>query len=61
MFETSLLQTDSVRVLNSDNGILTLAAPVMGYDKKLAILIMDYTPVEFQTVKDKKKDTTVIK
>lgn len=61
ILEASLLQTDSVQVVNKENDLLTIAAPVMGYDKKLATIIMDYTPVRFATGKDKKSDSTTIK
>lgn len=52
MFDNSILQTDSVMVFNSDNSMLTLAAPVMGYDKRLAIVIMKYKPDRFVWNKD---------
>ncbi len=47
MFDARLVQTDSVLIDVGDNNVLTLAAPVMGYDKKLAILIMKYSPPKF--------------
>ncbi len=61
ILEASLLQTDSVQVVNKENDLITIAAPVMGYDKKLATIIMDYIPVRFATGKDKKSDSTTIK
>ncbi len=47
MFDNAILQTDSVMVFNSDNNMLTLAAPVMGYDKRLATVILKYKPARF--------------
>lgn len=47
MFESSLLQTDSVVVVNKDDGMLTLAAPVMGFDKQLAVIVLEYAAPGF--------------
>lgn len=55
LFDENLKQTDSVTVVNKENNMLTLTAPVMGYDKRLGLLILDYAPVKFITDKDKKK------
>lgn len=60
MFEESLLTTDSVMVVNKD-GMLTIAAPVMGYDKKLGTLIMNYTPVKFVLDTEKRPDSAATK
>ena len=59
MVETGLLQTDSVMVLKKDD-LLTVAAPVMGYDKKLGVLIMSYLPEKFSTEKISTTDTLVV-
>ncbi len=59
MFESSVLQTDSIIILRKDD-LLTVAAPVMGYDKKLGVLIMNYLPVKFNTKKSTKTDTTTL-
>ena len=56
MFEAGMLQTDSIMVLKKDE-LLTVAAPVMGYDKKLGVLIMSYLPEKFGTEKISKTDT----
>lgn len=47
MFDAALLQTDSVIVVNNQDGLLTLAAPVMGFDKRLAVIIMKYAAKGF--------------
>ncbi|MGK2862088.1 MAG: hypothetical protein ACSLE0_09160 [Chitinophagaceae bacterium] len=47
MFDAKLVQTDSVIVEVRGDDLLTLAAPVMGYDKKLAILVINYAPQKF--------------
>lgn len=47
MFDPALVQTDSIKIVNTNNEMLTLAVPVMGYDKQLALLIIKYTPVKF--------------
>lgn len=59
MFEPSVLQTDSIIVVRKDD-LLTVAAPVMGYDKKLGVLIMNYIPVKFNSMKSIKTDTTML-
>ncbi len=51
--EESLLKTDSVVVVNNAAGMLTMAAPVMGFDKRLAVIIMDYAAPGFK--KDNKE------
>lgn len=51
MFDPVLVQTDSVKIVNTNNDMLTLAVPVMGYDKRLAILIIKYTPAKFISTK----------
>lgn len=48
MFESYILQTDSVVVLRKDM-LLFVAAPVMGYDKKLGVLLMSYKPEKLKT------------
>ncbi len=52
MFDPALVQTDSVKIVNTNNEMLTLAVPVMGYDKRLALLIIKYTPVAFISTKN---------
>lgn len=54
MFAPALVQTDSVVVLNDERGILTMAAPVMGFDKRLAVIILNYAPQGFVNEKDLK-------
>ncbi len=46
MFDSALLKTDSVLILKKDN-IITLSAPIMGYDKRLAVLILNYAADKF--------------
>ena len=60
MFDSLLLKTDSVFIINKGNEVLISAAPVMGFEKKLATIIINYTPVQFQTKSNKKSDTTSI-
>lgn len=42
MIDSSLLRTDSVVVVNKADQILTLIAPVMGYDRQLAMMVINY-------------------
>lgn len=46
-FDNRILQTDSVQVYKIDADMLTLVAPVMGYDKRLATIILKYKPDKF--------------
>ncbi len=59
IYEPSILETDSVFVFEQYGNILTAAAPVMGYDKKLAVLIMNYEPVLFMNGPENKIDTVI--
>ena len=47
MFDAGIMGTDSIIVIKNDDDVLTIAAPVMGYDKRLATIIMSYKPVKF--------------
>ena len=47
MFDDKLLKTDSLVVENNDNKTLTIFAPVIGYDSRLATLVYRYAPEEF--------------
>lgn len=46
MFEENLLKTDSVIAVNNDDKKITVFAPVMGYDSRLATLVFSYSPEE---------------
>lgn len=48
MFEPALLKTDSVTVVTGNQGMLTLAAPVMGFDKELAVIVLNYAAPGFK-------------
>lgn len=56
MFDANLIQADSVIVINNNTEMMTVAAPVMGFDKKLAILIMNYTVSKFDSKTDMEPD-----
>lgn len=47
IFDTALLDSDSTIVVTTASGELIAASPVMGYDKKLCTLVLQYTPVAF--------------
>lgn len=52
MFEPALLQTDSVIVINNEKGMLTVAAPVMGFDKQLAVIVLSYAAPGFKGINE---------
>ncbi len=43
-----LLTADDTTLLMGENHILTLAAPVMGFDKRIGTLVIEYLPEEFE-------------
>ncbi len=43
----SALSADSTVFINEDGNLITLVAPVMGYDKKLGTLVVSYLPEAF--------------
>ncbi|MEO8413633.1 MAG: hypothetical protein ABI472_08230 [Ginsengibacter sp.] len=53
MFDDKSLHTDSLVAVNDDNKSLTVFAPVMGYDSRLATLVYRYTPVKFLAGEEK--------
>ncbi len=55
MFDVNLMQTDSVLVISKEENMLTLAAPVMGYDKRLATIIMNYSHMKFNPEQSKEE------
>ena len=61
MFEPALLQTDSVIVVNKDDGMLTMAAPVMGFDKQLAVIVLNYAAPGFKNMNALKTETDISK
>ncbi len=54
MFDAALLKTDSVIVVNNEAGMLTMAAPVMGFDKQLAVIVLKYAAPGFLNTTAKK-------
>ena len=44
MFDNELLKTDSLIAVNNANETVTIFAPVMGYDSRLATLVYSYAP-----------------
>lgn len=44
MFEEKFLKTDSLIAVSNDDKTITIFAPVMGYDSRLATLVYKYTP-----------------
>lgn len=60
LFDPTVFQTDSIIVLKKDDK-LTIAAPVMGYDKKLGVLIMKYSIQNIKMDIEKKAATEVNK
>jgi hypothetical protein len=47
MFDAALLASDSTIVVSQPDGRLIAASPVMGYDKKLCTLVLQYQPEVF--------------
>lgn len=47
MFDAALLTTDSTIVVSTAGGELIAASPVMGYDKRLCTLVLQYFPAAF--------------
>ena len=56
MFDAALLDTDSTIVVSTASGELIAASPVMGYDKKLCTLVLQYTPEAFNPDNDLNKE-----
>lgn len=52
MFDAAILDADSTIVITTANGELIAASPVMGYDKKLCTLVLQYTPAAFNPDND---------
>lgn len=44
MFDKALLRSDSITLVRNTDSSLTVFAPVMGYDSRLATLVYKYTP-----------------
>lgn len=53
--DAGLLQTDSVQVTAAENGLLILTAPVMGFDKRMATIILNYEPPVYIKANDAKE------
>ena len=47
IFDVDILESDSTIVKSTANGELIAASPVMGYDKKLCTLVIQYLPATF--------------
>ncbi len=47
VFDADILDSDSTLVKSTANGELIAASPVMGYDKKLCTLVLQYLPATF--------------
>lgn len=47
LYPAYLLLTDSIVILPKSNNVWILSSPVMGYDKRIGTLIIDYTPSLF--------------
>jgi hypothetical protein len=47
MFDATLLATDSILVVSTADGWLIAASPVMGYDKRMCTLVLQYQPEAF--------------
>lgn len=41
-------------IRNAYDEMITIAAPVMGFDKQLGILILEYKVAKFHSIKDNK-------
>ena len=59
MFDAALLTTDSTMVFSTASGELIAASPVMGYDKKLCTLVLQYIPAAFDPGNGLKKELPV--
>lgn len=52
LFDAVVLTSDSTIVLSLPDGKLIAASPVMGYDKKLCTLVLQYKPEVFDPLND---------
>lgn len=55
LFDAAILSSDSTIVVSQPDGRLIAASPVMGYDKKLCTLILQYQPEAFDPLNEIKK------
>ena len=46
-YDQTLLSTDSLKIKTTENLSLLMFAPIMGYDKKLGVLVIAYKPAPF--------------
>lgn len=46
-YDQTLLSTDSLKIKTTENLSLLMFAPIMGYDKKLGVLVIAYKPASF--------------
>lgn len=46
-YDSTMLNTTAIKIKNTENTLLVMTAPIMGYDKKLGVLIIEYKPTPF--------------
>jgi len=49
-YDSGMLNTDTIKIYSVKNNLLIMYAPIMGYDKKLGVLVIEYDPVSFSTI-----------
>lgn len=52
LFDAALLATDSTMVVSQPDGKLIAASPVMGYDKRLCTLVLQFQPEAFDPLNE---------
>ena len=47
LYDSTMLSADAIKIYHTDNNLLIMSAPIMGYDKKLGVLVIEYKPDSF--------------
>ncbi len=48
-YDSTLLNANAIKIKNTGDSLLVMSAPIMGYDKKLGVLIIEYKTTSFTT------------
>lgn len=55
-YDSTVLNVSAIKIKNTENTSLLMSAPIMGYDKKLGVLVIEYKPTPFTTeISEKQK------
>lgn len=50
LYDTAILNHNELKIYNTNNEVLLLTTPIMGYDKKLGLLVIKYKPNKFNSI-----------